>query len=567
MSELLLNPTFREHHQRIRSALLEAFSLARVAPWITSKTFIEGAHYSFVDHEYQQRIIEDQSREINVKKCSQMGLSELAVRRTLAIMDILPDIHAIYTLPTANFAKMFSKTRIDPVIAGSKYLRERLNPAVDSFEMKQIGSSYLYLKGTIGQAAAISVPASLLVHDEVDFSDSTVLSSYTSRLTHSKHKLRFNLSTPTVPGFGIDEKFQLSRRFFNFLKCHYCNYDFLPDYFQHVKVPGYDGDLREITKDNLHLYDHANARVVCPKCGRFPDLGPENRRWVLENSHEAHTAAGYQVSPFDGPKIITPGYLVQASTQYRRYVDFVNFGLGQCAEDADNALSKTELETLWLPGETPTFSSYVCGVDAGLTMHVVIAGVTKDDMLLPVCLKRIPLTQFWDEWAKLTSKYRLSNGVVDSLPYSDLVARIQQMHHKIYGAHYTSQKTSELFQVTDREKDPEKLKTHLQVVSVNRNKAFDALMAELRSQKILFVGSGCETERDVWLAHMLDMKRMQKLDQNEELFFNWEKSTKGNDHYHHAMLYCFIAKLMRGFGEVSLPYGTVLSSFKNKSLQ
>lgn len=559
-----LDQPTKDHLDRIRSAVLDAFTLEKLPEWITSRTTLEGTPFSFKDHEYQLRILQDTSREINIKKCSQVGISELAVRRTLGILDVLSDIHVIYTLPTSKFAAQFVKTRIDPVIESSEHLRARANPAVSSVEMKQIGSSYLYIKGTVGTSAAISVPASLLVHDEVDFSDQEVLSNYQSRLTHSRYKMKFKLSTPTVPGYGIDAEFKRSRRFFNFCKCDHCGHQFLPDYFEHVKVPDYDGDLREITKETLHLVRYQEAEVLCPRCGRAPDLSPEHREWVVENPYEAHVAAGYQISPFDAPKVITPGYLIEASTKYKRYIDFINFGLGQCAEDRDNTFTAAELEALFVPGETPKFASYVIGVDCGLTMHIVIAGVTSDDVMHIVHMERVPLSRFMDRYVELCAQFSFSNGVFDSQPYVDLVMNVQKAHQKIYGAVYVRTRSTELFTVREREDDPEENKLGIRLVSVNRNKALDVLMDDLRKQKILVSLNKCGHEKEAWVEHLTDMKRVQKFDPNDELFFNWEKSNDGNDHYHHATLYCFIAKMMRGFGASSTPYGFLLGRFKNK---
>lgn len=566
MSEPSLHPTYRDHLERIKSATIDGFDLGKVAQWIERRTRLEGQPYSFKDHEYQLKVLEDQSRITVVKKCSQVGLTELGIRRTLGLLDILPDIHAIYTLPTAKFAAMVVKTRFDPVIAGSPYLRSRLNPEVDSVEMKQIGSSYLYIKGTIGQASAISVPASLIVNDEVDFSDQEVLSNYQSRLTHSRYKIEFKLSTPTVPKYGIDDAFRRSRRFYNFCKCNHCQHRFLPDYFEHVKVPGYDGDLREITKENLHHVRYQEAAVLCPSCGKQPDLGPAHREWVLENPHEAHIAAGYQISPFDAPAIISAAYLIEASTKYKRYVDFINFGLGQCAEDKDNALTRAELEELFVLGECPAFSSYVIGVDAGLLMHVVIGGVTSDNVLYIVHMERIPLSRFMDRFSGLLEKFYFTNGVFDSQPYTDLVMNIQKGHSRMLGAVYVRARSPELFTVREQEEDAERGKMPLKVVNINRNRALDMLMSDLRAKKVLISAARCGEEKETWVNHLTDMRRMQKFDPNDELFFNWEKSSDGNDHYHHATLYCYIAHMMRGFGGVQTPYGLVMHTFKNKNL-
>jgi len=555
-----------EHLERLRSATVHGFSLKTVPRWIETKTYLEGQPFSFKNHEYQLKILQDTSREIVIKKCSQVGITELAIRRTYAVMDILSDIHVIYTMPTSNFAKTAVKSRFDPVIESSPYLKSRVNREVDSMDMKQIGSSYLYIKGTIGQVAAISVPASLLVHDEVDFSDQGVLSNYQSRLTHSRYKMKFKLSTPTVPDFGIDADFNQSRRHFNLAKCCHCGHWFKPDYFSHVKIPGFEGDLREISKENLHSVRYLEAQLLCPYCGREPDLAPAHRNWVLENPDEAHVAAGYQVSPFDAPAIIEPSYLIESSTKYKRYADFINFNLGGCATDSENGATREELEALWVKGEPPRFASYVHGIDAGLTMHLMSAGVDYEGVLHIVKMQRIPLPRFMERFVDTMGEFPMQCAVADSQPYVDLVMRMQERSPRLYGSVFVTAKSNEAFTVVDKDKDAEASRLGVRMVNINRNKSLDYLMDALRKNKIKLWEAGCASEKETWLDHMTDMRRMAKFDTNDELSYKWEKSTKGNDHYHFTTLYTHVAAQMRDFGEVTTPYGNILSTFKNKTL-
>ena len=67
------------------------------------------------------------------------------------------------------------KTRFDPVIADSPELRAKLDAEVDNTGLKRIGGSFLYIRGTFSKNAAISVPADILIHDEVDFSNQEVM--------------------------------------------------------------------------------------------------------------------------------------------------------------------------------------------------------------------------------------------------------------------------------------------------------------------------------------------------------------------------------------------------------
>ena len=66
---------FKHHLDRLKSSTLNKFTLASLPEWITTNTSINGELYSFHDHEYQIEISSDASREIIIRKCSQVGIS------------------------------------------------------------------------------------------------------------------------------------------------------------------------------------------------------------------------------------------------------------------------------------------------------------------------------------------------------------------------------------------------------------------------------------------------------------------------------------------------------------
>ena len=118
-----------------------------------------------------------------------------------------------------------------------------------------------------------------------------------------------------VPGRPIDLAFSASRRHFNFCRCHLCGHSFLPSFYDHVRVPGWDGHL-----DEIHRVEPATrygeAQLFCQACGGVPSLQPQHREWVVHQPDEGHRAVGFRVSPFDAPNIVTVPSLIIASTKY-----------------------------------------------------------------------------------------------------------------------------------------------------------------------------------------------------------------------------------------------------------
>lgn len=551
---------FQEHLARLKSAVLHGHTLSSVAKWITENTTLRGQAFSFKDHEFQLAILQDKSREKVVRKCSQIGLSEMSARAALAVANILDGCTLIYTLPTAAFAKTFTKTRIDTVISTSKTLKSAINPTADNTEIKQFNDSFIHIKGTVGAAAAISVPADGVFHDEVDFSDADVMSNYQSRLTHSPHKLKWKFSTPTVEGYGISAEFSASRRHFNFVKCDHCNHHFLPDYFQHVRIPGFMGDtLREINKDNIHTLRHQEAYVECPSCKKQPSLQPAHREWVIENPDDNYEAAGYQIQPFDAPNIITCSDLVMSSTKYKRYVDFENFALGRPAEDKESSLSRGEIDACYVSGVVPGFWAHVMGVDLGMICHVMIAGVDHLGQMLVVKTEKVPLGRLQTRLAELRVEYRVSVTVSDSMPYTETLLSMQKTDSNLYGAVYVNSKNLSAYEVKKEEEDKNVADLQIRQVNVNRNRAFDEFMVLVRSGKWRMLD---DVNRADVTEHFMDMKRVKDFTSDKEISYVWRKSAKGDDHFHHTAVYTYIAAQIRGIGQSSIILPWTVAKFK-----
>lgn len=556
---------FAHHVERLKASTLNKLSGSDVAPFIIKHTKIAGRPYSFKDHEYQEELLRDTGRETVTRKCSQVGISEMSARKSLALTCLLRAYTIAYTLPTAGFAAVFMKTRIKPIIDASPYIAELVNPNNDNNEVKQIGDSFLYLKGAQSSNAPISVPCDHIIHDEVDFCDPATLSQYHSRLSHSPYKRKDKLSTPTLPDRGIDYEFQRSRRKFNFVKCSCCGFYFAPDYFAHVRIPGFIEDIREITKANLHLHRYDEAFVECPKCGGKPSLQHEHREWVFENPNDNFIATGYQITPFDAPNIISVPYLVESSTQYKRYVDFINFGLGLPTMDADATLTEGELEEIIGNELEAQSGSHVMGIDMGMTCHVTVGKVREDGSIRIVHIEKVPAIRIRDRYAELRRIWAPRVTIMDSQPYTETVMALQQNDYRLYGAVYTSSKGLELFKLIDREEDEFEALTDLRQININRNRAFDSFMDFIRTD--MLSKTSCELNEE-WKKQLTDMRRIKDWDSStQEIQYIWVKSEQGNDHFHHSALYMYIASMVMKAGrgsQVRLPLVATMKLGGNK---
>lgn len=554
----MVDRIFTDHIKRTRTAVLKKHTAASIATYVIENTTIGMQPYSYTDHEFQEAIIGDVSQETNTQKCSQIGISEVSVRKALGLVNVLQPYTVCYTLPTAKFAGIFMRTRVDPIIQGSKDMRERVHRSNDNSEIKQFGDSFFYLKGAASSNAPISIPVDHLIHDEVDFSDQEVLGQYTSRLTHSPWKRVDRFSTPTLPNYGINKFFLESRRHYLMCKCDGCNNWFIPNYYDHVKIPGFLSDLASITKNTLSRIKWKDAKLHCPSCGKVPSLQWDRREWVCENPTENYIGAGRQVSPFDAPNVISAGDLVKASTGYARIQDFVNFNLGLPAEDREATLTAEDLASRFYKFELGSDFVYVMGVDVGQVYHFVVAGINGTGEVFVVHREEVNMGKARDRYEALRLQYRVVCTVMDSMPHAETVMALQDRDENLFAAVYTKSKSLLTHTVVMKEDEATEGRKFVRQVNINRNRAFDGYMEAMR-QPAIHIMAG-EDQKTITEQHM-SMKRVKVYDgESGELAFSWQK-TDGNDHFHHAFLYCWIASLIRGVGRtiIEIPLTTIFT--------
>lgn len=562
-----MSDTIERHLDRIRAATTSKLGRKDLPQWIERNTFLNGRPFSFKGHEYQHRILLEDSPEVVIRKSAQTGISEMAMRMALGLVMIMPGTFRIgYTMPTAHFAASYSKTRFNPIIQQSPVLRSAVSADdIDSAETKTFGpGKEIYFKGAAVGNAAISTSLDMLIHDEVSFSSQEVLGDYSSRIIHSPYKWRFALSTPTFIGDPIDQAFSNSRRHWSFCRCQHCSHRFIPDYYTNVRVPGWGKPLDEIDDNNLHLINYKGATFHCPQCWKPTSLMPEFREWVCENPGEAHIATGFQVQPFDAPTVVTIPDLIIASTKYASKTKFRQFALGRPSEDSETGLTDEDMERIGVTLAQTPFNTHTIGIDLGLTCHFMVGGMDNNGHLGVVHMERVPLSRFRERYYQLCTEYRVTIKVSDIQPYSDLVMALSAEDPNIYGASYVTRLGMEVFDVKAKEADPNAALAGVRQVQVNRGAAFDKLLADIRNQKIWVRKTD---EWEVFKRHAMDMKRASAALRNGEMTSVWQKSAKGADHYFHSLNYLSIASQMRGIASLVAPVGIGVSTFKLKGTE
>lgn len=536
--------------------------------WLCSNTTLRGRPFSFKRYPFQRAIADDLHPNMDVIKPSQVGLSEIQVRKALAFLARNRGTTLIFTMPNEKMFERMSTTRILPIVKEEKVFNLETRSGekpTRSRGLIQVGSSFMYVTGaTEGDATSIS--ADVVFNDEVDLTDQQMLALFNSRLQNSDWKINQRFSTPTFNNFGVDQGYQVSDSREYLCKCDACGHWNLPLFSRaFVDIPGLPDDLEHLHEIDESLIDTGrldlvNAQVVCERCRAPLDLGrEENREWVAQFPSRT-LARGYRVRPFSTDRL-GPDYILAQLLKYkaRDYIrGWYNTVLGEAFTGGNARLSDADINLCFtarsmrpiVEKDTPTW----IGIDMGQTCHMVVGQGDSIETLHVVEFRTIPVEELLSVVEELLATYNVIGGAVDRHPYTPTADALWALSQgRILPIEYRGQKELNLI------KDELDLET-VKYAQANRTGLIDEVARLVRQHRIRFSGYG--QQKTTITEHLKDMVR----DENPEKPATWVKLT-GNDHYFHALAFLIGGVKLKEYeqGKSSDPRSTLYVDVANIS--
>ncbi len=258
-------------------------------------------------------------------KAAQTGLTETLINLAFWNIDMLRR-DVLYVLPTSRNASDFSKSRFNPALKNSPYLKS-IFTNTNCVELKQAGANTLYIRGSRGDSNLKSIPVSVLLLDEIDEMSQRAIQLALERLSGSLSKTVWGISTPTIPGYGIDKLFQNTTQEHFMFKCPCCS----------RRTELIWPDCVEIIGESIQDPRCRESFLKCKECGgklehkAKPDwLG--DAKWHVTNANSNPDRRGFAISQLYS-FTVTPGELAVAH--------FTGFGdEAACVEFHNSKLGK-----------------------------------------------------------------------------------------------------------------------------------------------------------------------------------------------------------------------------------
>ena len=461
-------------------------------------------------------------------KGAQMGWTEICVLKTLHghIYGRYPQ-GTLYLFPKKDDVTDFSKGRFNTLIYDNpdilKHVKsDSIAKATEAATIKRIGGSMLYLRSAheTGKISGIkatssslkSVPVDRLVFDERDEMTDDMVDLALERVSHSKIKEVFQLSTPSVPDFGIDAVYQKSDQRVWMIKCGACGGETCLE----LEFPGC---LRE-TKDGTVIR-------TCIKCGK--EIFPKHGRWVAMYP-DRKDLVGWRISQLNST-YVEPGVILDLfnNPPNGNLAEVYNSKLGMAYIEAENRLTKNDI--FQCCGREPNGKAprtvTAMGVDVGKDLHVVIGRPLKQEKAYKI--DYVGRVEDFNDLHDLVDRYDVRATVIDQGPETRKVREFQEAEDcKVFLCTYLDK-----LRVAVREDQKRGMLT------VNRTEICDKTHEMFVKAGAIEIPRRC-SEIDQFALEMSNTAKQLEEDQKTgSKIYRYRKL--GEDHYYHATNYFLLA--------------------------
>jgi len=472
---------------------------------------------------FLEQIYKDNSRDLVIRKGTQMGVSEYMVVRALYRAEQGRSV--FYVMPTYELKNQFVKDRFDKSILVSGYYQKILNETegrtVESMSLKQIGNGTIAFVGSNTANAFISFQADDVFIDEFDNCNQQNILMAEERQSASTDKMNIIVGNPSITNFGIDALYKNSCMYQWHIKCEHCGTDIFPDFFKHVMRQIDNANWIVIDREWKHNSDH-QARAYCLACSK-----PFNRfmpgEWIAERP--AAKKIGYSISKMFATHNTVNELIQRFSDGLSNEFSMQRFyngdlGLPYIATGAkiDSSMLDDCIDQAYtLPAMCVT--PCIAGIDVGSVFNIIIAEPLEKRI---VYIGELPVQDIV-EIKDLFRQYSVRLFVIDALPETRIARQIIARNKTGFMNYYSLSKN----ELTISGKDS--------IISTNRTVCLDAVK-EAIILKEFALPANAKTIPGFY-DHMTASTRIYNDDKQT---FSWVES--GPDHYFHSFALLLLAR-------------------------
>jgi hypothetical protein len=489
----------------------------------------QGKPLTFDDKQWLLDIYQDNNSLITIVKCSQIGITELAL--CAMFMYAKQGNRGLYILPSKEHRKTFVADRINRQKEWCEFYEQNIKETTtgsDSNVYKTIfGQGWKFVGSNI-RSDFFEFPCQVLFFDEYDLLDQENIIYALDRVSSMRSPIIWKFGNPTRSGFGIQKEFLQSDQREWHVKCNACEHEQILDWYLHF-VEKENSDSKEWRLKNK------DGNPICLRCQQpFDRLN--DGQWIALNPESK--VSGYHLTRLFVNKDSTDNDIVDLFNQFQKAQEnptalqnFHNNYLGITYEHSDFKITDDLLNKCYYRGETkfePAAHRTIMGVDQGKNFTCVISMVWENE-IIDIYYAQV---KRWSDVVDLEKTFNVTSVVVDAQGggYAEVRDYLTGAAHR-YACYYRPK---------DQIKNPLfNLKQAEQIVEVNRTELLDTVVKRFFDNK---------THPRIDYKTILGGDYLKQMTTSSRILDVGGRPiwTKGDDHFFHATAYCHLAKLVSG---------------------
>lgn len=527
--------------------------VARPDVWAADlKLRVDGRPFSLDGREYLVQVFRDTSRELLVKKAAQTAFTITFLVRTFHWI-VERRKHHLYLLPLKTGAVPFVQKRIDPIIDNNEILSRRFR-SVDNRTHKQTSDDIaLLIRGTNVESELQETPVDVVVYDEYDRMVKDYLEDARHRTDGSDFKRLTYLSTPSVPGHGLDadDMWWASDQHKWFVPCPHCGRFQTFLFEENVKL----GDDE---------FDSAFECQFCEKAITDRERAEINKLGVWESQQPNARKRGYHINQFNSPTMMLTDILhgwFEGQKDAKVLKSFMVQSLGEPYTSPGSQVSVELLDACIDPAH------HLGGIPHGAVFLGIDVG--HDEIYCEAIYRnRFGGLNLYNLWHIKDTPGKTAWEILDEKVLRKIGSWVAvcDAHPDKRGARALSVKYPGRFFMgfeKDRPEQEEIAKfekvTYREAtkVIIDRTLAFDTVINDMMTGRFILPPEARELgytmprrDYNAYYAHMIQQVRVEEEDTNGRVVASWQKN-KNPDHWHHAHMFAVIATMRKALLSVS----------------
>jgi hypothetical protein len=506
--------------------------------WAMENRTLKGKPYRFNGTKPQQKraflrqLLADESQQKTYQKSRQCGVSENSVSEILFLADKYDYKKFMYVFPTHGQMQDFVKTRIEPAIEESPYLKTLITKhKAASVKLKHIKNCDVLFRSGSKASLGEGVDVDGVFFDERDRMSTSILDAFRESLTSSELGYIRDISTPSIPGMGVNLSFEQSDKKHWFVRCTKCGK------MQNLSFPE---SIVKVKVDNRHTFK-------CKFCGGYDCIDRNDGEWVSEITEVKMPWSGYQVSQLDCSWISADQIIDKKNRMIPQL--FFNYVLGKPYIGSNILISQQQLTSSMQRGYdvVSRTGKIVAGVDWGDISWIIIGMITSEEKVLLLHYERMAFSDpemHHKRVSELLTQFKVDMLVCDAGYGKDRNAELMKRHPgKVWSCVYIpdNSNTRQVENIWNQ---------NLRRVTVNRTVTLK-VMARAWTQKEFIYPLSLVMNNPISMVYMSHLKSLAIILEELEENKLWERvGHTGPDHFAHATNYLLIA----AYGMMNRPY-------------